>query len=450
LEAFWEFLAMRICAVFWVPAFLVLLAPTLADDWPQWLGSNRDSVWRETGIVDRFPEEGLTVKWRAPLALGYSGPAVAGGKVYVMDYVRRSGEIKNNPGGRDRLEGTERVVCLDAGTGKVVWKHEYERAYNFSYAGGPRCTPTVDEGKVFALGAEGNLWCLDAEDGRVIWGREFAKDYGAETPFWGVAAHPLVDGDTVYCVVGGQGSVAVAFDKSTGREIWRALSAPEPGYCPPTMIEHGGPRQLLIWHSEAINSLDPRTGRLYWTVPLKPSYAMSIATPRQLGRYLLVTGFGDAGVLLELGEAKPSAEVVWRGRPKTALYCANSTPFLEDGMIYGCDISTGALMGVRLETAERLWQTLEPTTGTERRGRYGTAFLVKHQDRFFLFNERGDLILAKLSPTGYEEISRFHVLEPTNQTFGRPVVWSHPAFAEKSVFARNDKELVCVSLAAGS
>ena len=105
-------------------------------------------------------------------------------------------------------------------------------------------------------------------------------------------------------------------------------------------------------------------------------------------------------------------------------------------------------MGVRLSDGERLWQTLEPTTGGTRRERYGTAFLVKHEDRFFLFSETGDLILAQLSPQGYTELSRFRVLEPTSPTFGRSVVWSHPAFADKAVFARNDKELVRVSLAA--
>jgi outer membrane protein assembly factor BamB len=421
---------------------------TFADDWPQWLGPNRDSVWREEGIVQRFPEEGLKVIWRAPVALGYAGPAVADGKVFVMDYVRRSGEIENNPGGRDRLQGTERLLCLAEDTGKPVWKHAYDRPYNLSFAGGPRCTPTVDEGKVYALGAEGNLWCLDAESGQVVWSKDFAKEYGAQTPIWGVAAHPLVDGDLLYCVVGGDGSVAVAFDKNTGRELWRALSASDQGYCPPTMIVHGGKKQLLIWHSESINSLDPLTGKVYWSVPLEPSFGMSIAAPRKLGPYLFASAYRDAAVLLKLSETTPAAEIVWRGTPKTALYCANVTPFLEEGVIYGCDISNSALMGVRMDDAERLWQTLEPTLGAEGRGRYGTAFLVKHQDRFLLFTEKGDLILANLSPKGYEEIGRFHVLEPTNQAFGRPVVWSHPAFANRRVFARNDKELVCVSLAA--
>ena len=440
---------MRIASLGWLPALLVLVATATADDWPQWLGPNRDSVWRERGVVERFPAEGLKVRWRAPVQLGYAGPAVAEGRVYLMDYVPRSGKFKNNPGAREKLEGKERVLCLDARSGKLLWKHEYDRPYDISYPGGPRCTPTVTGGKVYALGAEGNLSCLDAQEGRVLWSVDFAKDYGAETAFWGVASHPLVDGDLVYCVVGGRGSVAMAFDKDTGREVWRALSAGEPGYCPPTMIEHAGTKQLVIWHAEAVNGLDPRSGEVYWSVPLKPRFGMAITTPRKLGPHLFVSGYGEAG-LLELDDARPAADVTWRGQPKTAVFCSNSTPFLEKGMIYGCDVETGALMGVRLEDGQRLWETREPTTGGERRVRYGTAFLVKHEDRFFLFNEQGDLILARLSPEGYEELGRFHVLEPTNQTFGRPVVWSHPAFAQRCLFARNDRELVCVSLAAGN
>jgi outer membrane protein assembly factor BamB len=422
-------------------------ASALADDWPQWLGPNRDSVWREKGIVERLPRDGLKFRWKSPVALGYSGPAVADGKVYLMDYVLRSGEVKNNPGAHDKLEGTERVLCFAADSGKPLWKHEYDRPYDFSYGGGPRCTPTVAGGKVYALGAEGNLWCLDAADGRVVWSKDFQKDYGAKTPMWGVAAHPLVDGDLVYCVVGGPGSVAVAFDKNTGREAWRALSAPDQGYCPPTMIEHAGKRQLLIWHSESVNSLDPRTGEVYWSAPVKPNYGMSIPAPRKLGSGLFVSGFG-AAALLKLDDAKPGAEIAWRGETKTAVYCATSTPFLQDGTIYGCDVNSGKLMGVRMENAQRLWETIEPTLGGANRGRYGTAFLVKHEGRFFLMSETGELILADLTPQGYREIDRAKLLEPTNHTFGRPVVWSHPAFAQKCVFARNDKELVCASLAA--
>jgi len=421
--------------------------PASADDWPQWLGPQRDSVWRETGIVDRFPAEGLAVKWRTPVGLGYSGPAVAGQRVVVMDYLPREGEVVNNPGARARLEGAERILCLDAATGEVLWTHAYDRAYDISYPGGPRCTPTVDGDRVYTLGAEGDLLCLALDDGRVIWSKDLKREYRTEAPFWGFASHPLVAQDLLYCLAGGEGSVVVALDKQTGAEVWRALSASSAGYCPPTMIEHAGTRQLLIWHPESLNALDPRTGEVYWSVPLKPGYEMSITAPRQLGNRLFASGIGSVAAMLQLEEAKPAAEVLWRGQVKNAVYSANATPFLEDGMIYGADCMSGALVCARMEDGERLWETFQPTSG-DRRASHGTAFLVKHADRFFLFSEKGDLILARLSPERYEELDRFHVLEPTNEAFGRDVVWSHPAFAHRCVFARNDKELVCVSLAA--
>ncbi len=427
---------------------LAVVAPACADDWPQWLGPHRDSVWRERGIVEEFPEAGLPVKWRVPVSLGYSGPAVADGRVYLFDYVKTSGEIKNSPGSRNQLQGRERLLCLSAKDGEELWDYDYERPYSLSYAAGPRCTPTVDSGKVYLLGAEGDLTCLNAENGDPIWHKDLTKEYKTSTPIWGFSASPLVDGDLLYCVVGGEGSVAVAFNKHTGEEVWRALSAKPQGYCPPSIIEHGGTRQLLIWHPESLNSLNPKTGDVYWSVPLKPDYEMSIAVPRKSGKFLFASGIRNTAKLLELGDGRPSAKTVWKGKPKESVYSANSTPFVEGDMIYGTDCNQGSLIAARLDDGERLWETFAPTTGGDRRAGHGTAFLVKHEDRFFLFSETGDLILAKLSPDGYDEISRFHVLEPTNEAFGRKVVWSHPAFADKCVFARNDKELVCVDLSA--
>lgn len=419
-----------------------------ADDWPQWMGPQRDGVWRETGVIASIPAAGLPVKWRAPLTLGYAGPAVAGGRVFLMDYDRQAGETKNDSFNKDELGGTERVLCLDAASGKPLWKHAYLRHYKIAYSSGPRCTPTVDGGKVYALGAEGNLWCLDAATGRVHWSKDFTKDYGATTAVWGYASHPLVLGDTLYCVVGSKEGVALALDKNTGQERWRALPAETPAYCPPSLITNDGTRQLLIWHGESLNSLDPERGTLNWSAPLKPSYGMAIAAPRQAGGLLFASSFKDVGALLKLTPGGNGAEIVWRGRPKHALYSGTATPFIEGDVVYGCDADSGALTCMRLNDGERLWQTTVPTTGTGKLGRYGTAFLIKHGDRFFLFNEQGDLILARLSPKGYEELGRFHVLEPTNKTFGRPMVWSHPAFAQRRLFARNDRELVCVDLAA--
>ncbi len=420
-----------------------------ADDWPQWLGPRRDSVWRETGILEKFPKDGPTIKWRVPLSGGYSGPAVARGRVYVTDYVVEKGKVSNSPGVRIKLEGKERVLCLNAADGKQVWKYEYDCPYNLSYPVGPRATPTVVGGKVYTLGAEGNLLCLDAEKGNVLWSKELKKEYKTETPHWGFSCNPLVDGQKLFCLVGGEGSVVVTFDKDTGKELWRSLSDKQPGYGTPALIEAGGKRQLIVWDPKKVHSLDPETGKPYWSFELVSNQGMSIMTPRKLGNYLFVGGMTTQALLLKLSADKPAAEIVWRGTASTGVYPVNSTPFLEDGMIYGVD-QPGQLRGVKLETGERLWETFAPTTNLprEKSSGAGTAFLVKNGDRFFLFSETGDLIIAKLSPKGYEEISRCKLLAPTSEAFGREVVWSHPAFAEKCVFARNDKELICASLAA--
>jgi outer membrane protein assembly factor BamB len=447
-----------------LPVLLLLVVPAVgtpdhstarADDWPQWMGPARDGVWREGGIVGTIPAGGLPVKWRAEVKGGYSGPAVAAGRVYLMDYDRRSGDLANDPGTRTALAGRERILCLDAATGRLLWKHEYDRDYSMSYASGPRCTPTVSDGMVHALGAEGDLTALDAETGRVIWARDLRKDYSAPTPMWGFCGHPLVDGDRLVCLVGGPGSVAVAFDRKTGREIWRALSASEAGYCPPSIIEAAGVRQLVIWDADNVNALDPATGRVLWSQPLKPAYGMSIMAPRvgrtPLGQVLYASGIGRVGALYSLSADKPGATIAWRGDPKSAIYCGNSTPFIAGGTIYGCDCETGFLTAADLATGRRLWETGRPTMG-DRRGRHGTAFLVRQgdgaaDDRTWLASETGDLILARLTPAAYEELGRMRLLAPTNECFGREVVWSHPAFANRCVFARNDRELVCVSLA---
>ena len=432
--------------------FTALRAP--ADDWPQWLGPERDSVWRETGIVEKFPADGPPVLWRIPIGAGYSGPAVAKGRVYVMDRQLAPGVA--NPANafqRGEISGSERVLCLDAATGKILWQHEYDCPYTVSYAAGPRCTPLVSDGRVYTLGAEGNLFCLDTSDGHPIWEHDFKKEFGAKTPVWGFAAHPLLDGQKLICLAGGPGSVAVAFDKDTGKELWRALSAREPGYCPPTLIQAGGARQLIIWDPESVNALDPETGKVLWSQPWAIRSGLSLAQPRQAGDSLFLTAFYHGSHLYHLDAAQPGASLVWQSdRPSEKntdkLHSIISTPFVENGYIYGV-CSYGQLRCLKLENGERLWETLAATTADGKETRWANAFLIKQGDRFFLANEKGDLIIARLTPQGYEEISRAHLLDPTNHDPGRAVVWSHPAFANRCVYARNDREIVCASLAEG-
>src|SRR5437868_7826646 len=189
----------RFCAVA-VLLFLSGAASLLADDWPQWLGPNRDSVWRETGIVEKFPAGGPSVRWRVKIGGGYSGPVMAKGRIYVMDR-RLAGETNapSDPFQRTTINGGERVLCLSEVNGKLLWQHQYECVYSISYPAGPRAAPLVADGKVFTLGAEGNLFCLDAESGRVLWARELKKDYNIKAPMWGFAGHPLLHGNKLIC-----------------------------------------------------------------------------------------------------------------------------------------------------------------------------------------------------------------------------------------------------------
>ncbi len=422
-------------------AALVFASTGNAADWPQWRGPQRDGVWRETGLLESIPEGGFKVRWKQPAALGYAGPAVADGRVYLFEYEKAEGEIENNPGSRVVLQGTERLRCLDARTGDELWRHEYNRPYNVSYPNGPRCTPTVDGDRVYTLGTEGDLLCLRTDDGEVLWSKSFSEEFGAETHLWGHSAHPLVVGELLYCIVGGEGSVAVAFDKLTGEERWRSLSAYEPGYCPPTVI--GG--ELVVFHPEAVVGLEPTTGNQRWSVPIRPSYGMSIAQPVPFGDALFASGF-RASVAFRPSGGQP--EVLWAGTPKTSVSSSNVTPMFDGAAIYGVDGDDSALVAVDPESGERLWQTQVPVLARNERGRHGTAFIVRQgeTDRYWLFNESGELILARLTPEAYEELGRQPLLKPTSDAFGRPVVWSHPAFAQGAVFARNDEQIVCVEL----
>ena len=361
-----------------------------------------------------------------------------------MDYLKEKGDDRPDPGKKSELVGKERVQCLDAKTGEQLWVHEYECNYKLSYPNGPRVTPTVDGDRVYTLGAEGHLFCLNVENGNVIWSKDLKKEYEMPlAPHWGFAGHPLVHGNTLYCFVGGKGSVAVALNKMTGDELWRNLSTTkDAGYCPPTMIEAGGTEQLLIWHSEALNSLNPKTGEVYWSFKMKPAYEMAIVAPVKHGDYLYATALQGTSILLKLDTKKPAATEVWRDK---GVHPDHNPPLLVDGHIYGVD-GRGQLRCFNLKTGERVWESMATAPGG-RPANAGTGFIVKNHDHYFIMTETGELIIAQMSPSGFTEIDRAKILEPTSRTGNRNVVWSHPAFANKCMFARNDKEIVCVSLA---
>jgi len=423
-------------------AVCLLTGVCLADDWPHWMGPSRDNVWHETGLIDSFPEGGLKVLWRTKIASGYSGPAVVGDSVFITDY-QTSDKVLVSNFERQKFSGVERTFCLDRTTGEQKWKHEYPVKYSVSYPSGPRCTPTVDGDRVYTLGAEGHLFCFNADNGDVIWKRELKEDYNTKSALWGYAAHPLIDGDNLLTLAGGEGSHIVALDKMTGAENWKAQSAPEQGYSPPTIIEAGGTRQLILLKPNAVASVSPDDGKEYWSVPYKAQSGSIIMSPLLSGEYLYVAGYSKKSLLLKMDQTKPAATEVWRDKTD-AISPVNVQPFLDGDVVYGFH-ENGMLKALKLPEGKQLWQTPEPIS--KRPQGSGTAFLVKQGERFWLFNELGELVIAELTEDGYSEIDRAKVIEPSNVAFGRKVVWSMPAFANQCAYIRNDNEIICVSLA---
>ncbi|MDA0832429.1 MAG: PQQ-like beta-propeller repeat protein [Planctomycetota bacterium] len=422
------------CGIAAVIGLLSFSASLQADDWPQWGGPQRDLVWREKGIVKEFKTDGLLPRmWSTPLSEGYSGPAVANGRVFITDRVLE--------------KQVERVFCLDAETGDVIWQHAYPCLYEVSYPAGPRSTPVVEDGRVYTIGAMGDMYCYDEISGDVLWKKDFRSEYKTQLPSWGMVASPLVDGDQLITLVGGSGALVVSFNKETGEELWRSLDDAEIGYAPPVIFDIDGTRHLIIWHPSSVTSLNPDNGHLRWDVPYSVKAGLSIATPRLVGNKLFVASFYNGPRMIEI-TAPDEANVVWAGNSNSeqntdGLHPIINIPWMNEDYIYGV-CSYGQLRCLDVHTGKRIWETFKATG----EGRWWNAFIVPHEDRYFIHNEQGELIIANLSPKGYEEISRALLVKPTRQVQRRMTIWSHPAFAMKSVFARNDEEIVRVNLAA--
>lgn len=414
------------------------------DDWPQWMGPGRDNVWRESGVVETLPAQPRYL-WRTPIAGGYSGPSIAAGKVYVSDYVTKD-DVKTDNFKRNESTGVERILCLDEKTGKELWKQERLEKYTISYPAGPRSTPLVHEGKVYMQGAEGWLACFNATTGEPVWQKNLKETYKTKAALWGYASQPLIDGIKLILLAGGEGSHCVALNKDTGDEIWRTGTATEQGYSPPLIIRQAGVRQLVLVSPDAVYAVDPETGKQLWSQPYMADNGSIIMTPIHSGNYLFVAGFNNRNLMLELSSDSPGAKTLWHDKPKHALSPVNVQPFLLVGKVYGLDQS-GDFRCIDIPKGDILWSTPQPL-GDRKLGS-GSVFLVQsgQTGNFWMFAESGDLILGQINPKGFTELSRMHVIDPTNHAFGRDVVWCAPAYANKHIYVRNDKEIVCVDLA---
>ena len=413
------------------------LTAVSAQDWPDWRGRNRDGVWNEAGIVSRFSQNQIPLKWRVAVGPGYSGPTVADGKVYLTD----------RP---DPQTDKERVLCFDAGTGASVWSYSYDCSYqSVQYPSGPRASVVISDGMAYSLGSMGHLCVFNASSGKLLWKKDLNAEYNIRMPIWSIAATPLVRGGIIFLHIGGKDNACVlALNAETGKELWRNLDD-KASYSAPVMIRRDGKDILIVWTANNLAALDPVSGKVHWKIPFTVQMGMGISTPVVHGDYIFVSAFYSGALLAKIDSKGLNAEKVWLRAGESenrtdALHCVINTAVIKDGFIYGID-SYGEMRCIELKTGNRVWENLSAV----KKDRWANIHFITHGDNTWMFNEHGELLITKLSPEGFREISRSKLIEPTTGQLNRRgtgVTWSHPAFAGKYVFARNDKELVCADL----
>ncbi len=407
-----------------------------SQDWPDWRGKNRDAVWEASGIVELFDSDVIELTWSVPIGPGYSGPTVSGGRVYVTDRL-------------ERPSPAERVLCFDELSGEQIWVHQYDCVYeNVGYQAGPRASVVISDGKAYSLGTMGHLFCFDAATGKVLWQKELNIEYEINMPIWGIASTPLVTEEKIIVhVSGSKNACVVAFNKDTGKEIWRNLDD-RAGYSAPIIIEKNDVRVVVNWTEHSLSGLDAETGETYWRFPWTTGSGMSIATPVLYKDHIFVSAFYSGSLLVKLGNDYTTAEKVWQRsgeseRHTDALHCVMSTPVISDDFIYGVD-SYGELRCLEFSSGDRVWEDLSAV----KQDRWANIHFIKQGDKIWMFNEQGELLITELSPEGFREISRAKLIETTRKQLGRGVTWSHPAFANEHVFIRNDERLVSADLSA--
>ena len=421
-------------------------------DWPHWRGPEHDGVWRESGLRTELKknEQGwIDLKWSVNIATGYSQPTVSDNRVYVTDRLDDPDEI-------------ERVHCFDFETGEKLWSHQYPAIYNIAYKSGPRAAVLIDRptgavSRAYGLGGVGHLHCFDAKNGEILWKRDLAIEYQIEMPRWGIAASPIIEGDSLFLQIGGNsGACVIALNKRTGEELWRAIDD-DASYVAPIIIDQAGQRVLVVYTADELFGLNPETGKPFWSYPVPGSkwpigISTSILTAYQGERYLFTTNAHVGSALLLLDEEETAITEIWRRNDTQSsdnLHSLIPTPYIKDGYIYGTH-QKGELRCLELLTGKQVWESTEAVDPD----RFTTLHIVGQGDapqREWIFNEHGELIIAELSPEGYKQISRGKLVNRT--PFGMPshiggVTWAHPAFAYKHAIVRNDGQLVAADLSA--
>jgi outer membrane protein assembly factor BamB len=415
-----------------LPALLLLSFVSLssasrlaAADWPQLLGPARNGTCAGGDLAATWPKDGPKVLWQKKAGAGFSGPAVAGGKLILFHRV----------GDREVVEG------LDAGDGRELWRFEYPTEYrdSFGFDPGPRAVPTMAEGRVYTYGAEGQLLCLNLADGKKLWGVDCKKEFGAPQGFFGRACSPLIEGKAVIVNVGGRSSSpaakgaasVIAFDTATGKVLWTAVED-EPSYSSPVAATIGGQRTAFVLTRAQFVGLDPANGQVRFQLPFSPPVHASVtgATPVIVGDQVFISAGYDLGATLL--RVQPGGPVkVWSGDDQMSLQFTTAVP--REGFLYGLHGRHDFPGGTELRCIE--WQT-----GKVRWSKAGLAGanVLLAGDQLLVLTEQGELIRAAAAPGGYRETGRAQILGSG--------VRAYPALADGRFFARDKGRLVAVDL----
>jgi outer membrane protein assembly factor BamB len=411
----------------WIRSLLLLLAcvpASLAADWPQWLGSNRDASSSEKVAPWKGDPK---VLWRMPVGEGNSSPVVAEGRVFL--------HIKAKDGDQ------EEVVALDAKSGKELWRKGYPRpAFKSSFGNGPRATPAVVGGKLYTYGITGMLTWWDAKDGKQLWQVDALEKFGAKNIRFGASSSPLVEGKSVLLNVGGKGASVVAFDKDSGATNWKTRDDPA-SYASPIVFGTGKGRQVIFLTASGVVSLDPADGTVFWNFPLRDRLFESSTTPVLVGDVLLGSSitYGSAGLRLSTKDGKPAASEAWTNPTLTSYF---TTPVAVGKehlyLVTGTPPSYGGkrsppradLHCVEAATGKILWKR-------EKVGRFHAGLMRTGDGKILMLEDQGSLVLIDPSPKAYRELARSKVCGAT---------WSHPALADGRLYLRDNKEIVCLQI----
>jgi len=393
-----------------VALLLCLTSPLSASDWPNWRGPQRDGISRESGLSFAWPAGGPKALWNAAVGTGFSSLAIADGRVFTM----------GNEGDRDF------VRCLDANTGKLIWKQGYDCPLDPNlFEGGPTSTPTVAGDRVYTISRLGQVHCLGAADGEILWSRDLAAGDELSSPGWGYAGSPVIHGKLVLLNVGESG---MALDKATGETVWQS-EPEEAGYSSPVVFQHAG-RDLGVFSSgKYFSAVDLASGERVWSHRWLTRYGMNACDPLIDGDLIFITsGYGKGCALVKHAAEEP--EELWKGK---ALRSQLTVPVKLGGFVYGIDGDENA--------REPSLKCVSFATGEEQWAEAGVGFgsLIAAGDKLIVLSAKGELITGQATAQGWKELGRAEVLK------GK--CWTPPALAEGRLYCRNAfGDVVCLDL----